>query len=68
MVREYLTKAVTPEQRPNEGKETNSVCVSGKNILGRRTDNVNALQESGACVLKTTQATSVVAEEKEHER
>lgn len=45
-------KAVTPEQRPKEGKETNSVCISGKNTLGRGTDNVQALQQSGACVLE----------------
>ena len=55
-------KAVTPEQRPKEGKETNSVCISGKNTLGRGTDNVQALQQSGACVLENHPGTSAVAE------
>lgn len=62
-VRECLTKAVAPEQRPNEGKETNCVYVWAKNIHGRRTDSVVALQQSGVCVLKTTQDASEAAEQ-----
>lgn len=63
VVRECLKKAVAPEQRPNEGKETNSVYIWGKNIRGRRTDSVVALQLSGVRVLKTTQDASEAAEQ-----